>query len=257
MNRHGDLRRASAAAVICGFGALVVPIPVLSLLLLAPLAFYLTGYTIVEATFARRELERPQAALFSVGASLAVLALATLPLNYAPGGITAASWSLALVAVVLSSALIAGRRRPRTVSSSPPLRNPRLTYATLGTGLVALALAGAAVAAAFVPFSSHDSIGYTQLWILPAPGGNGPGVTVGVSSEEQGPQAYELRVAERGAPPVSRRLDLDPGETRLLRLPVREPAGTRGQVVAALFLAGDIETPYRRVFLGLPLRDER
>ena len=120
MNRHGDLRRACAAALICGLGALLVPVPALSLLLLAPLAFYLTGYTIIEAAFARRELERPQAALFSVGASLAVLALATLPLNYFPGGITAASWSLLLVTVVLLGAWAAGRRRPRP--TSPPRR---------------------------------------------------------------------------------------------------------------------------------------
>ena len=132
-----------------------------------------------------------------------------------------------------------------------------MTYGSLAAGLVALALAAVALAIAFVPFGSHDSIGYTQLWILPGSGGAPAAVKVGVSSEEQRPRSYELRVAGRGVPPVSRRLDLDPGETRVLRLPVVAPAGAGGRIAAALFLTGDAEKPYRRVFLRLPLRAER
>src|SRR4029077_1013593 len=101
MRGHGDLEAAYASADLCALLTLALPFEPLRMLLPAPLALCLRGSAITAAIFARRRTERRQFLLFSLGLSLAVLALGALVLNYVPGGIRAWSWALLLFLVLL------------------------------------------------------------------------------------------------------------------------------------------------------------
>jgi len=251
---HRDLRRACLAAIVCGGLALALPVGFLSLLFLAPLAFYLTGYALVAAAFARQPLEKPQAALFSVALSLAVLAVGALPLNYLPGGIRAGWWALALVLVVFAGCGVAARRRPAPPRRSRPAARPlpRPGAAVVLGFTLAFLCAGVAVAASFVPLPADKAIGYTELWALPGEEGKAD-VEIGISSEEQDTRGYELRVALPGRRQVfHRRFSLDPGERWLLPLSLDEPVG-EGRVLRAVLFRDDLpRVPYRRVVLRGP-----
>src|SRR4029077_18937869 len=100
MRGHGDLEAAYASAALCALLTLALPFEPLRMLLAAPLALFLPRYAIPAAIFARRRIERRQFLLFSLGLSLAVLALGALVLNYVPGGIRAWSWALLLFLAV-------------------------------------------------------------------------------------------------------------------------------------------------------------
>ena len=54
MRGHRDLRGAATAALACALLALLLPFAPLSLLFAAPLAFFLPGYAITCAAFAKR-----------------------------------------------------------------------------------------------------------------------------------------------------------------------------------------------------------
>ncbi|HEY4779357.1 MAG TPA: DUF1616 domain-containing protein, partial [Solirubrobacterales bacterium] len=113
MRGHGDLEAACTGATLCALLTLVLPFEPLRMLLAAPLTLFLPGYAISAAIFARRRIERRQFLLFSLGLSLAVLALGALVLNYVPGGIRAWSWALLLFLVVLGCCRGAALRRPK------------------------------------------------------------------------------------------------------------------------------------------------
>ena len=111
MIRHRDLRTVALAAIFFTVPALVIPLAWLSFLLLAPLAFFLSGYAILLASFVEGPQPWPRAFWFSLALSLAVLALLPLPLNFL-GGLTPATWAIALVLVVLVACGVAAGRRP-------------------------------------------------------------------------------------------------------------------------------------------------
>lgn len=66
---------------------------------------YLPGYSLVEALFARKELDQLERLGLSIGLSLAIVALVGLVLNYSPWGLTLTPLvgSLAMLTVLLSS----------------------------------------------------------------------------------------------------------------------------------------------------------
>lgn len=250
MRGHTDLRTAVAAAVLCAVLALVLPFGALRLVFAAPLAFFLPGYAIASAAFARRPLARPKLLLLSVGLSLAVLALGALILNYVPGGIRAGSWALLLILVVLGASRAAAIARPAGDSSSLP--RPRFSpkrgeAALLGAGMVA---GIAAIVLAFQPMSAKDAVGYSEMWIQPFDGNRSSGVQIGVGNRMQQRGFYLLRVrfgGEDGKMAV-RSFTLEPGEDEVLRLPAAaRPSGKPLPVVATLFRPSRSDRPYRRV----------
>ena len=87
MRGHRDLRLLAALSVPCAVLAIVVPVEAIALLFAVPLALFLPGCALTAVTFARHPIEWPQRLVFSVGFSLATLALGALLLNYMPGGI--------------------------------------------------------------------------------------------------------------------------------------------------------------------------
>ena len=215
MRGHGDLEAAVGGAALCALLALALPFDLLRVLVGAPLLFFLPGYAIAAATFAHGRIRRSHFLVFSVGLSLAVLALGALVLNYLPGGIRAGWWALLLFLVVLGACRGAALRRPRRAGPPISLDLPRTNRTQAGL-LAAAALAIlAAVILAFVPLSATNAIGYTELWIQPLEASEGPGVRIGVGSGERDDSSYRLVVEfGDGEGEATQQLELAPGRRR-------------------------------------------
>lgn len=256
MRGNRDLQLAAPAAVACAVLAILLPVPVLSLVFAAPLAFFLPGYAIVCAVFARRNLDTARLLVLSFGLSLAVLALVPLLLDPLPGGISMGWWAVALCLVVLGAARAAAlaRRKP----AQRAFRLPRLRLAKRDAGLVALGFAAglAAVVLIFIPFSAKDAIGYSELWIEPERGAV-PSALVGIASREQESDRFtvELRTNLSETPFQITNLELAPGE--LEELVVRPPVkGERPVKISATLFREGIPEPYRRVAAWIPEVEE-
>jgi uncharacterized membrane protein len=242
MRGHGDLEAAVGAAALSALLALLLPFDLLRVLVGAPLLFFLPGYAITAAIFARVRIERRYFLVFSVGLSLAVLALGALALNYLPGGVRAGWWAVLLFLVVLGACRGAALRRPKRAGPPISLDLPRVNRAQAGL-LAAAALAiVAAVVLAFVPLSATNAIGYTEIWIQPLAANEGPGVRIGVGSGERDGSSYRLVVEfGNGEGEASQQLTLAPGQKQVLELqpPDNLPAATSGAasmpVTATLF----------------------
>jgi hypothetical protein len=244
---HRDLSGVCLAALACGAITVAVPVELIRVLFAIPLVFLLPGYAIIAASFGPRQLSPVQLGVFSLGTSLATLALSGLLLNVLPGGLETITWALLLVAIVLAGCRVAAVRR-----SGPQPRGPRRTLTRPGAGATAM-LAGAAILAiaAFVlaqtPLSATHAVGYTALWMLP--GADARTVEVGVDSNEQHHESYKLVV---GAEAVGRSrefdVELEPGEEATFRVPVL-PSGARPptEVIATLYRRAAPGSPYRRV----------
>jgi uncharacterized membrane protein len=252
MRGHRDLRIVAALALVCALLAPLLPVEALSLLFALPLAFFLPGYALAAATFARRPIERPQLLLLSLGLSLCVLALGALLLNYVPGGIGPVSWAILLALVVLNGCRVAALRRPKVRAKGPVQGRvrPRLGAASASLLIGALLCTTAALAIAFTTRPAEHADGYTALWLLPpAPkDAAAGGARVGVNSEEQKPAEYRLQVRVADRDEIVRSFSLDPGETRVLKLGPPEAGAARPVAVRALLFRrnkdGDV---YRRV----------
>lgn len=257
MTRHRDLGAVVLAAVLCAVAALAIPVGWLSLLALAPLAFFLTGYAIQAAAFVEGPQPWPRAFWISLALSLATLALLPLTLNFL-GGLTPVTWAIALVLVVLLAVAVAAGRRPADWSeeSHAGLRLPRVAPVTALLGLGAMALAAGAIVLAHVPLSNGKAEGFTELSIRPA--AEGARVRIGVGNEEQHFTPFRLRATfgvGAGSRVVSREISLEPGQTTSFDLNVT-PAPTAGQatfVSVILARPGEsLSTPYRRVYGWIP-----
>lgn len=253
MKGNRDLQLAVRAAVVCAVLAILLPVPVLSLVFAAPLVFFLPGYAIVCAVFARRNLDTPRLLVLSFGLSLAVLTLVPLLLDPLPGGISMGWWAIALCLVVIGAARAAalGRRRP----SRKALRRPRLKLAKQDAGLLALGLAAtvAAVVLIFIPFSAKDAVGYSEMWIEPQVETAAPSAIVGVASREQGSDRFtvEMRTNLSETPFEVTSFELSPGEQE--QLVVRPPVkGERPVKVSATLFREGFSQPYRRVAAWIP-----
>lgn len=252
MRGNRDLELAVYAAVVCAVLAVALPIPVLSLLFAAPLVFFLPGYAIVCAVFARRNLDTARLLVLSFGLSLAVLALVPLLLDLLPGGISTGWWAVALCLVVLGAARAAalGRHKP----TRKAFRRPRLSLPRRDAALAVLGLAAAtaAVVLVFIPVSAKDAIGYSELWIEPKEGAV-PSAVVGVASREQESDRFtvELRTNLSEIPFEITSVELSPGEEEelLVQPPVK---GERPVKISATLFREGISQPYRRVAAWIP-----
>jgi hypothetical protein len=238
------------AAVLCAGLALLIPVEFLSLLFLAPLAFFLPGYAILAAALPARPQGHPQTLVLSVGLSLAVLAIGGIPLNYL-GGLTPGGWALLLVLVVLLGVSVAARRRPESGAASSlrsAISRPSLGAAALLAA--ALLLIVAAVVIAFVPLTAKHAIGYSELWLRPYSGPGVAGVRIGVGNQEKDSTEYVVRTRFGARPQLSRtRIVLAPGERTTIRVPALPPPRLRPTLaVVQLFLAGEPDRPYRQVY---------
>jgi hypothetical protein len=249
MRQHNDLELAVGSAGLCAVLALVLPFEPLRMLLAVPLALFLPGYAISAAIFARRPIARHHFLLFSVGLSLAVLALGALVLNYGPGGVRAWSWALLLFLVVLGCCRGAALRRPRRagapVSRTLPRVNGGQAALLAGGGLALLA----AIVLAFTPLTATNATGFTEIWIQPLAGDNG--VRVGVGSAQREDTAYRLVVNFGGSREVTRRFELEPGQREILALGESAASSTLAPIPVTATLyeveGSDPNRPFRLV----------
>jgi hypothetical protein len=256
MRGHDDLEAAVGAAALCALLALALPFDLLRILVGAPLLFFLPGYAITAAAFARGRIARGHFLVFAVGLSLAVLALGGLVLNYLPGGVRAGWWAVLLFLVVLGTCRGAALRRPRRMAPPIAWALPRANRAQAGLLAGGILLAVAAVGLAFVPLSATNAIGYTEIWIQPLEASADPGVRIGIGSGERDDSSYRLVVEfGDGEGEATRQLTLAPGQKRVLELepPDASPAATPGPlpipVTATLFKEDSPEPdqPFRQV----------
>lgn len=252
MRGQRDLAIAAWGSVLCALLALVIPWPALSLVFAAPLALLAPGYAIVAATFARRDLGWPRAALLSLALSLAALVIGSFGLNYVPGGIRDVSWAILLPLATIACCRAAALRRPR--SGGPALPRPRIGRRDAVFALGGLALAVGAVVLAMTTLPAKNARGFTELWVTPQADRAGPSFAeIGVGSEEQHETSYVLRTRVGDGTPAVRRFTLRPGEEHTIRLDAAPSAsGAPVPVKARLALAAHPGQVYRKVFASIP-----
>ncbi len=244
MREHRDLRLILALTVVCAVGSLITPLGAVRVIFAVPLALILPGYAITAAVFGSHLPAWPERMPLTLGISLASAALASLVLNYLPGGIQGFPWALLLVLIVLLACLSAARRRGRQQTPSLPSLKPRPVTVVLGIGTVAMVVVALILAQA-TPENGHAS-GFTQLWIAP-PKPTDVSTRIGITSEQQQTRAYRLVVKVEGkAKPEVETFELKPSQTHLVKIDsggTGPPAG----VVAKLYLRSDPSRVYRRV----------
>jgi hypothetical protein len=243
---HRDLRLLVAATLVCAVGSLITPLGPVRVIFAVPLTLILPGYAVTAAAFGARLPAWPERLPLTLGASLACLALASIVLNYVPGGIHGLPWTIILIVIVLASCRIAARRRRRTTVEFGPIPSLRpspmtalLAVGTLAAVLVALSLAQNTA-------TTNHVYGYTQLWIEPPRATDRP-ARIGITSEQQQTRAYRLMIEIEGeSDPMKRTFELEPGQTRMVTVPIDESTGPVG-VEARLYLRGHQDKAFRRV----------
>jgi uncharacterized membrane protein len=253
MRGHRDLELACVAAVVCAVLGLVIPVPVLSLVFVLPLALFLPGYALAAAALPRWQPGAPQRLVVAVGLSLATLALGSLVLNYL-GGLRALPWAIFAVVVVLGGCRYAAIVRPPTALRPRHLQLPRVAIVPALAIVLGLVAAGGAMALAFHPVAANHAVGYTELWLKT---GAAPGrVAVGVGNQEHEATRYGVIVRfSGGAEEQVKRLDLAPGQKAVVTVPVvgkKRPGPVR--VVATLYREQEPNKPYRVVSGRVPAR---
>ncbi len=250
MNRKVfDLVLCSALAAVAMTLALLAPEggPARALIAL-PLVLFAPGYTIVAAAFPANRLRTIERLLFSLGASLAVAALAGLLLHWTALGLRPIAWAVTLGNLTLVSSLIALVRRWRQPASETMQRSAGLTLAQGGLlGLAALLVAGAVLIARDGAIRQRAT-GFTQLWVLPDSAAKADSVRLGVSNREPGQIGYRLLVTASGTIIGSwPRITLGPDEQweATVALPTAQP--TAATVEVLLYRLDAPATAYRRV----------
>jgi hypothetical protein len=258
VTRHRDLLGIVVVAAVLAALAVAIPVDWISLLLLAPLAFFLTGYAILLAAFVEGPQPWPRALWIGLGLSLAVLALLPLPLNYL-GGLRPGTWAVALVLVVIVACAIAGARRGERWEgdSLAALALPRPSPLAALLGLGALALAAGAIVLSQTTVANGDAEGFTALWLKPAPAGGAPGAQarIGVDNQEQHYTTYEVTAKFLGGGEVTKTLSLEPGTHTTFDLDADpQPSAGHPTFVTVTLKRQPEETavPYRRVYGWIP-----
>jgi Protein of unknown function (DUF1616) len=256
MRGHRDLRLVVAVTLACAVGALITPLGPVRVVFAAPLALILPGYALTAALFGSHRPDRLQWLPLTLGVSLACLALGSLLLNYAPGGIGGFVWTVLLVLIVLRSCVVAARRRGRPPRKPRSVPRPRPSPAT---GILSIGSLGIVMAALILTQTTVEADhvdGYTQLWVAP-PNPTDVSARIGVTSEQQQSRAYrlEIEVGDRSSPMV-RSFELEPSQTQTVTV----RSGQRASPVrleARLYLRGHPNAVYRRVSAWLPGREAR
>jgi Protein of unknown function (DUF1616) len=222
---------ATAALVV----ALVPGLPAVRTPFALVLLLALPGYSLTAALFDEQSLDAWRRLLLTVALSLAASVMVGLVLNLMPFGLRAASWAVALLAVVCAACAVAARRggRPAVWPATPGQRLTRVNMLFL---LGAVLLLGGAIGFARMPLSATSAQGYTALWLAPR---GTDFVRVGVKSGELHARTYRLVVRADAGVALDRRLtELPPGGSftatvRLNKLRARS-------VVARLYVNGSV-----------------
>jgi uncharacterized membrane protein len=213
------------------------------------LVLVLPGYVTTLALFPRRTLGIPERAALSLGLSLVIGAFGVLVLNATPRGIDALSWLLFLAAITALAGVCAHIRRYSGGTGSVPPRAPRIgTSQALLFGL-ALMIALTAGGVSYASARHQPSAGFTQLWLLPAGGGD-PTLRIGIESHESTTTQYLLKVAVAGQVALEwPSLTLQPNGRWETTAALPANLSSVGTIEAVLYRADKPDVIYRRVAL--------
>jgi len=250
---HRDLEAVCIAAIVAALVAALVPWEVVRILAALPLAVFLPGYAIAAAAFSAQRLDLQRLTMLVLLCGLSLLCLGGIVLNFLPGGIRTVTWALLLVVVIVAAARAAAVRRAGPDRPWRGWTRPRVRGWDLACALFAVAAVAGALIFAYTPLPASKAVGYTALWMLPGKATAAPAVKVGVISAEQDRQRYRLRVrVGKNDKPTVYRLALDPGEERVLRVPVDSARGKSTRVAASLYDTDHPQKLYRRVTTWIP-----
>lgn len=253
IRKHSDLVLVAALAAlvlvvraVAGSATAITVVPAALLVLVLP-GYALSAFALPGA--AANALER---CALSLGVSLAVAALLGLILHLTPWGLTAGSWTVALVAVTWLGCILALFRRQAAnseVTLSPtPARFSLDTRSATMIGAAAL-VCGAALYVSSRPPSELASQGYTLLWAIPDAGGV-PVVHVGIQNFDTGPRQYRLNAAWGDQSVQQWNVQLDVNSTWRADLDLsNQPPHLAEDLQVSLYSADDPNTPIRQTTL--------
>lgn len=235
---------AGASSSALGRGPSVLPV-----MFASPLVLFLPGYALVEA-LRPPQLDLVQRLVTSIGASLAVVILIGIALNWLPGGIDRASELSSLSGITVLGVAVAWARRRRLRHAKPAGRVGQIRLGVT-PGLLLACLAAIALAASGLWIARRAALHQqridspTQLWLLPDSSGT-RSVRVGVKNADGGGVTYRLRVTDGSAIVKEwRSIVLPAGAswTASVKLPADS---VHDRVEATLYRLGS-RSPYRQV----------
>ena len=233
---------AAVAVALTAFGSSDVAlrvIPALVLVLVAP------GYALREALLPRPDAHAAERVLLTLGLSVAAAAFGGLVLNLTPWGLGPTPWAALLGGLTLAASAVAFARR-RGQPAVSPVRRPG--WLRLRDGLMfvlAALLVVVALREAQTEAIRQQSVGFTQLWVLPAGQADRAAVQLGVMSQEPALTRYRLRLEVDGRLVREwQSIALRPSEQ--WQQTIALPAGRGSEKVEALLYRLDApETTYR------------
>ena len=236
------------AFTVVGLWVVFLPVVNIGITILFGLGFtvVLPGYSLIAAIFPEGDLDGADRLVLSLGASLALTALAGIFLDWTPWGITAQSWATLLGMIILGSTVARLLRRKKRQTGKAKRSGLTLSKAQLGLILSAVAIAIASLWLSRVAALNQPYPGFTQLWLLPAQQGT---VRLGVKNMESETTNYNLQLEIRGN--VIHEwgsIELLPGQEWdvTFKLP---PEAEVYPTEAYLYRSGQSTTPYRSVVL--------
>ncbi len=211
-----------------------------------PLVLLLPSGAVTYVCFPGRTVSGAERLLFSLGLSLAIVALGGLVLHLTPWGLHPVPWTVLLGGITVAAGGGVRMRRPdRTAITSRTSRGLTVPQVAI-CGLAALVLLGAG----FVTVrgaQDQTTVGFTQLWLLPADA-DPMALNLGVTNNEPAATTgYRLQFEVDSQVRAAWDVQLTSGATwtRTVTLPTDVPANAA--VEAVLYRADSPETVYRRV----------
>jgi uncharacterized membrane protein len=216
-----------------------------------PLVLVLPGYALTLALFPGRALGWAERALFSLGLSLAVVALGGLALHLTPWGLRPATWAVLLVAITLAAGAVGLVRRRAAAPAADPARPAgglTVAQATL-FALAAVVLSGA-LALTVRGAQEQETVGFTQVWMVEASPTNQARVRLGVSNREPSPTQFRLQLVVEGQARQTWTLQLAPDQTWETAVDLPADLAPTADVEGVLYRGDAPDVVYRRVKLG-------
>lgn len=210
------------------------------------LVLWLPGYALTAALFPRGHLRGDERLLVSVGLSLTLAILAGFVLSELGIRLTGSTWVVGLMGVTLAAGAVAWRD-PFHRPVRPRLREwvPQRGIEVVMLG-VAAALVVVAIIVARIGASEQPQTGFTELWMLPAPG---DGVRVGLDSHEANAMTYRV-VLKDGSAVITEwpSVQLTPGQD--WNAEVALPASVNSGLELLLYRSASPGEVYRRAAMG-------
>jgi uncharacterized membrane protein len=249
MRINRDLAAVVVSALVCAAVVVAVPITAVRAVFAVPLCLVLPGYALTSAIFAHRRVGGPRDLMLVLALSLTELVIGSLALDAVPGGLRIGSWTALLVIVVVVPSAVALRRRDPATARRRWQLAVRLRARDVVLLVIAVVLAGGALALSRTPLKARNAIGYTQFWMIAGGTPRAPSVQIGVLNAQQHPTTYKVTLATgAGAPTViDPALTLTPGTSREVTIPLAPSAPrVRTPVTARLYRTGSAAV-YRQV----------